>query len=362
MGQAALILMKVLLPISLDRWRNPISTLQRACVRYNPDIEFHSFSNPVSDEDRKEGETFWKLPNLRLRKPGDILKERFDIVHTASYSHGNFGSSVVAKLRGMGKTRFLNTMNLEQHPSHPTCWARYHRMIRWVDGFVAVSEAVAVDIRQRVPELFLGVIPNGFDPDYFDPTVEDEEALPEEIKALAPHSFTLTVSAIEARKRPDVLIALAKRRPDVTMVLAGAVMPGAESFGAELDALPNLIWLKGVNRRVIRALLKRAAVFLFPSDREGLPLALIESLGMGLPAVVQARSSMPELVTDGVNGRLVDAADLDGWEAAMTGYLSLAEPDRTALAAGIRAGVKERFSWDVIGAAYGPVYRRLVEK
>jgi glycosyltransferase involved in cell wall biosynthesis len=354
--------MKILLPISLDRWRNPISTRQRACVRFNPDIEFHSFSSPVSDEDRAEGESFWKLPNLRLRKPADILKERFDIVHTASYSNGNYLSSVAAKLRGMGRTSFLNTMNLEQHPSHPACWARYHRLIRWVDGFVAVSEAVAVDIRERVPELFLGVIPNGFDPDFFDPSIADEESLPDEVRALAPHSFTLTVSAIEARKRPDVLIALAKRRPDVPMVLAGAVVPGAEALAAELEALPNLIWLKGVNRRVIRGLLKRAAVFLFPSDREGLPLAVIESLGMGLPVVAQPRSSMPELVSDGINGRRVDAADLDGWEAAMNEYLNLPVSDRPLLSASIRAGVCDRFAWPVIGAAYGPVYTKLTER
>jgi glycosyltransferase involved in cell wall biosynthesis len=352
--------MKILLPISLDRWRNPISTLQRACVRYNPDIEFHSFSNPVSDEDRAEGESFWKLPNLHMRKPVDILKDRFDIVHTASYSHGNYVSSVLAKLRGMGGTRFLNTMNLEQHPSHPACWARYHRLIRWVDGFVAVSEAVAADIRQRVPKLFLGVIPNGFDPDYFDPSIVDEDALPERIRTLGPHRYTLTVSAIEARKRPDVLIALAKRRPEVPMVLAGAVMPGAEDLAAELESLPNLIWLKGVDRRVIRALLKHAGVFLFPSDREGLPLAMIESLGMGLPVVAQPRSSMPELVTDGFNGRLVDAADHDGWEAAMNEYLNLPSSSRSLLTGNIRAEVKERFAWPEIGAAYGPVYRKMV--
>jgi hypothetical protein len=71
--------MKILLPISLDRWRNPISTLQRACVQYNPDIEFHSFSHPESDEDRRLGEDFCKLPNRHLRKPSAILLDSFYI-------------------------------------------------------------------------------------------------------------------------------------------------------------------------------------------------------------------------------------------------------------------------------------------
>ena len=82
--------MKILLPISLDRWKNPISTLLRACVQFNPELEFHSFSNPVTQEDRELGVQFWKLPNLKLRYPSAVLFDQFDLVHTASYSHFNF--------------------------------------------------------------------------------------------------------------------------------------------------------------------------------------------------------------------------------------------------------------------------------
>lgn len=353
--------MKILLPISLDRWRNPISTLQRACVQYNPDIEFHSFSNPTTEEDCVLGREFWKLPNLHLRKPSAILLDRFDIVHTASYSHGNFASAVIAKLRGTGRTKFLNTMNLEQHPQHKVCWARYARVRAWADGFVAVSEAVAKDLKERMPDRFLGVIPNGFDDHFFDPSINDPSALPSKIAALPAHSYALTVSTIEPRKRPDVVIALAKQFPAISFVWVGMPQVGGEPYLTELQALPNVIWLKSVDKQGIRSLLKNAGVFLFPSDREGLPLALAESIGMGLPAIAQPRSSMPELICDGVNGRLVDAEDLAQWGDSMCYYLNLPETTRAQMGALIRAQIRERFTWPSIGKAYGPVYRQMKE-
>ncbi|MFD0892783.1 glycosyltransferase family 4 protein [Luteolibacter ambystomatis] len=353
--------MKVLLPISLDRWRNPISTLQRACVRYNPEIEFHSFSNPVSDEDRREGEEFWKLPNLVLREPVDIARDRFDIVHTASYSHGNYVASVAAKLRGVGHTRYLDTMNLEQHPDHPVCWARYRRVLRWVDAFVAVSEAVAVDIRNRVPERFLGVIPNGFDPALYDPAIDCDADLPAEVCAL-PRGFPLWVAAIEPRKHPEVFVNLARKNPDIPFVaLGGGVGDLGKSFEEDFRNTPNIHWLGNVDRKAGRAVLGRAGVLVFPSEREGLSLAMIEAVAMGVPILAQPKSSMPELVEAGQNGELVAQEDEAGWNDALHKWLgerSAAQMEALAVA---RQRAIGRFNWATVGAAYGPMYRRTLE-
>jgi glycosyltransferase involved in cell wall biosynthesis len=351
--------MKILLPISLDRWRNPISTLLRACVEYNQNIEFHSFSNPQSDEDVTNGDKFWKLPNLHKINKLSMVTNRYDIIHTASYSHANYIAAITAKIRGGGRTKFLNTMNLEQQPQHSICWKRYHRVINWVDGFVAVSEAVAKDIRERVPSKFMGVIPNGFDEDFFDPGITDHFILPSEIQNLKPKSFVLTVSAIEPRKRPDIFIDLAKRLPEIQFVWAGASLPTGEQFLKEMRNLPNVIWLNGVSRRVIRALLKNALVFLFPSDREGLPLALIEALGMGLPAIVQPVSSMPELVRDNDNGRLINHDDLIAWENAVLDYASMSHERMFKISLIARQSVLKNYVWKNIGSAYGDIYKKL---
>lgn len=53
--------------------------------------------------------------------------------------------------------------------------------------------------------------------------------------------------------------------------------------------------------------------FVLPSLAEGLPMALLECMAMALPPVVSAVGAMPEVVRDGVDGRVVppdDAAEL----------------------------------------------------
>lgn len=54
-------------------------------------------------------------------------------------------------------------------------------------------------------------------------------------------------------------------------------------------------------------LLSSAQGFVLPSLAEGLPMALLEAMSMGLPAVVTAVGAMPEAVRNGVEGLVVPA-------------------------------------------------------
>ena len=105
--------MNVFLPISLDRWRNPIATLLRACVEQNPEIRFDSFSSPYSDEDHVNAREFWQLPNVRAIRLSAMASARYDLIHTASISSRNLVCAIVAKARSGGHARFLNTINIE---------------------------------------------------------------------------------------------------------------------------------------------------------------------------------------------------------------------------------------------------------
>jgi glycosyltransferase involved in cell wall biosynthesis len=61
----------------------------------------------------------------------------------------------------------------------------------------------------------------------------------------------------------------------------------------------------------LRGLLGSAGVFLLPSLREGSPLALLEAMSHGLPAVASAVGGVPEIVTDGREGQLYPPLDTD---------------------------------------------------
>ena len=354
--------MRILLPISLDRWRNPIATLLRACVEANPEIEFHSASNPISEEDRRLGIDFWSRPNVKKGSQAKLATTRFDIVHTASITAHNQAAVVAAKLRNPGRCQYLSTINLQVGPADGKDWHLLRVAEKLADGFIAVSKAAGEGTSLRCPDRFLGIIPNGFDPEYFDPTIEDDDALPPQIRDLEPGSFPLCVGALEPRKHPEFFVELAKSHPDITFVGAGYVHPLGRHFEPMVKAVPNLIWLGHVDRRVIRALLKRAGVFLFPSEREGLALSVIEALGMGLPVIGQPKTSMPELITDGVNGHLFDISDQDGWSNALLATLGLGSEGRPFASSAIRAATMDRFAWQSIGRRYESIYREIFSR
>lgn len=352
--------MRILLPISLDRWKNPICALLRAVVEFNPQHEFHAFSSPQCEEDSHMGEAFWKRANLRQCHPSAIALKEFDVVHTASYSNGNFAASCLSKLRGHGHTRFLNTMNLEPDPQDPVAWNRYEKLLRAADAFVAVSEAVAADFRQRCPSRFLGVIPNGFDPAFYDPLLDMDGDLPEQVRHLG-DGYPLWVAALEQRKHPEVLVELARRNPGITFVALGGVVPGGEEFAKAFEQTPNICWLGPISRRQARAVLSKAGVLLFPSEREGLSLAMIEALAMGVPIIAQPKSSMPELVQPGVNGELIDIADMPAWQQALLRYVSLSQEQRQLILATVRNQAVQQYSWEVVGSAYASIYEKVIQ-
>jgi L-malate glycosyltransferase len=52
--------------------------------------------------------------------------------------------------------------------------------------------------------------------------------------------------------------------------------------------------------------MKAFDIFLFPSHWEGFGLVLVEAMLTGTPVVACRASNLPEIVTDGVEGRLVE--------------------------------------------------------
>ena len=78
----------------------------------------------------------------------------------------------------------------------------------------------------------------------------------------------------------------------------------------------------------VRTLLDRADLFVLPStiardgQMEGLPVALIEALAAGLPAVSTRQSGIPELIRDGQTGLLAEPGDAESLRAAVARLLN----------------------------------------
>jgi colanic acid/amylovoran biosynthesis glycosyltransferase len=139
----------------------------------------------------------------------------------------------------------------------------------------------------------------------------------------------LNVAALKAYKgQAHLLGALALLRRQGYDAVVHLVGEGPER--AELERLANSLGVAAAVRfhgvlsgRPLRRLLEQAHVFAMPSVQlqsgltEGIPVAVMEAMAVGVPVVASSVSGMPELVIDDVTGLLVPPADEEALAAAV---------------------------------------------
>ena len=97
------------------------------------------------------------------------------------------------------------------------------------------------------------------------------------------------------------------------------------------------------------------------SDRDGMPNVLVEAMACGTPVVTTGISGIPELVSDGVNGLLVDPDD----PAALASAIARLDSDRRSaerLGSAGRATVRERFDGDRLAGRLAELFQAELER
>lgn len=132
----------------------------------------------------------------------------------------------------------------------------------------------------------------------------------------------LSVGELNKNKNHEVVIrALAKlHRPNVKYLLVGQ--------GTLKEYLENLAKKLGVENQVIflgfrkdvAEIYKIADIFVFPSKREGLSVALMEALASGLFCIASDIRGNEDLVSHGRNGELVEISDITKWKKYIERY------------------------------------------
>ncbi len=100
--------------------------------------------------------------------------------------------------------------------------------------------------------------------------------------------------------------------------------------------------------------LNQADVFVFPSKWEGLGIALAEAMASGLPAIATSVDGIPDLITDGVDGFLVDMS-VESLAKAMLQMFDLKLRMRIGKAAKQKA--KKLLSAQVMAEKYYELYK-----
>jgi glycosyltransferase involved in cell wall biosynthesis len=124
----------------------------------------------------------------------------------------------------------------------------------------------------------------------------------------------------------------------------------------EAAGVAQLAWLPG-ERRDVPDVMRGLDAFVLPSLAEGISNTILEAMSCGLPVIATRVGGNAELVTPGVTGELVPAADVDAMARALLGLAG----DRQRARAFGRAGrehVERRFSLEAMVAAYQQLYDR----
>jgi len=115
----------------------------------------------------------------------------------------------------------------------------------------------------------------------------------------------------------------------------------------------------------IRRALSEADIFLLPSktaadgDMEGIPVALMEAMAVGLPVVSTFHSGMPELIENNVSGWLVEEDDPEALAETLL-KLSEGEVDVAPVVAAARHKVETEFNQHIAYGELAQILERLV--
>ncbi len=168
------------------------------------------------------------------------------------------------------------------------------------------------------------LIPPGVDTEHFRPGVPPDLELRARLH-LKPNSFLIGCVAhlLPVKGHPTLIRAVASI-PEAHLVLAGrpedpAYTDTLHALCVELDVADRVHFLGAVAN--IPALHAEIDVFVLPSlakyRMEGCPVAMMEAMACGVPAVVSNIPGPDDVITSGENGILVPPEDVDALAAAL---------------------------------------------
>lgn len=280
---------------------------------------------------RESKTDLWRLAALRRY----LREHRIDVLHAHKHGSNLWGAVVGTAARTPVIVAHEHSWSFEGRPLR--VFLDRHVIARGADAVIAVSRADQERMTsvEGIPPERIRFVPNGSvaaAPQHDRATVRAELGIDEDAPVV------VTAGALYDYKGFDVLIdaalLLAPRYPGLRVLIAGR--------GPEHDALERRIGgsdavrLLG-HRRDIADVIGAADVAVSSSHHEGSPLSVMEYMEAGLPVVGTRVGGVPDLIDDGVHGRLVPPGDAPALAAALAGLL-----DDPAAARAMGGAARER--------------------
>jgi starch synthase len=297
-------------------------------LRSSMDVRVRAFGKPREEE----GTTSYTVPaelsdaNAAIQTLGTDLEivsdvAGADVVHSHTW-YANFAGHLASLLHGI--PHIVTAHSLEPlRPWKAEQLGGGYAVSSYIEktayegaaAIVAVSDGMRNDILRSYPALDPGkvrVIYNGIDVDAWAPA-EDPQLLAD--FGIDPSKPSVVfVGRITRQKGLPYLLRAAARLPSEVQLVLCAGAPDTPQIMAEVEGLvkglqetrEGVIWLdRLLSRHELCTILGAATTFVCPSVYEPLGIVNLEAMACGAAVVGTATGGIPEVVQDGVTGRLV---------------------------------------------------------
>jgi glycosyltransferase involved in cell wall biosynthesis len=195
--------------------------------------------------------------------------------------------------------------------------------LRWAlkhppDLIITCARSLEPYVRRTLPTRYQRIqqiiaVPNPVDTEKFYPG--DRQSAKKRVGASIHVPLTLMMANLAPHKGQEVAIraiaTLKARGLEVALWLAGIERGGGQAYTHRLYSLSCEL---GVDAQVrflghrddTPDLLRAADLFLLPSTREGMPLSILEAQASKVPVLAAPTTGIPEIVTEGQTGFLID--------------------------------------------------------
>jgi len=288
-----------------------------------------------------------------------IRKNKIDIIHCHGYKSNFYG---LLASKGQIPSVTTNHNWLTSHWKLKIYCILDSLWIRFFDRIVAVSKEVKKDmLRYKIPEEKIRVIDNGIALERFEKVVETKDiknqlGFEENIRIIG------TIGSLGMEKGHVYLLEAARQILDVIKGLKfliigdGPLRKQLEEKSEKLGIREHVIFMG--RRKDIPELLMAMDIFVLPSIKEGLPVALLEAMAAKRPVIATKVGAIPKVIKNRDIGILVKPKDINELRDAVMNLIN--DPKRMELLA--REGlnrVRMDFSADEMCKNYLKLYKGL---
>ncbi len=275
-----------------------------------------------------------------------LTTKRIELVHAHSAMRGSFWRkglfTSIARLFGIPVVLHLHGSEMKPfyESQRPFLRRLIRRHLEKATRVIVLSESWRDFVGGIAPAARIVVVPNYvIVPPPGDPQLRK------------PHDL-LFLGLIGPRKGTFDLIpafaSIAKDHPNAKLVIGGnGQVDEADKLVKGLSMESRVILAGWVDGQKKQALLEASGIYILPSYNEGLPMSVLEAMAAGVAVITTRVGGIPELITNGVDGLLIDAGDKEGLANAISALLS-DEGLRTRLAEAGRMRVENQYSDRVI--------------